>query len=71
MTAPAVAKKSDRRFNFFVERRAAGREWRDFLFYHDIEMRSLMYQAGMKVCKPRPLIDWDEVEFIDVMSGIL
>jgi hypothetical protein len=68
MTAPVVAKsKSDSRlFNSFIERRAPGREWRDFLFYHDIEMRSLMYMAGMAVCKPRPLIDWDAIEFEDI-----
>ncbi len=73
MTAPVVAKgKSDcRRFNFFVERRSAGRAYRDWLFYSDIELRSLMYQAGMAVCKPRPLIDWEEVEFRDVVSELL
>jgi hypothetical protein len=72
MIAPAIAKakSGSRRFNFY-ERRAPGREYRDWLFYSDIELRSAMYHAGMLVCKPRPLIDWEALEFEDITAGIL
>ena len=44
--------------------------WRDFCFYYEVEIRALLLLAGTEI-DPKPLIDWEELEFHDTVSSLL